>query len=119
MSETLGEKTYYYAVHLKSGMVLRVACTVKSIFGLMKGVAFWIVLISFVILFISTLIARIITNLIIRPINNLNLNDPLSNDTYEELSPLLTRMEKQNRKIKSQFDELSARQKEFDYITGS
>jgi len=119
LSETLGEKTYYYAIYLNNGMILRVACTIKSVIGLMNSAFFWVVLIALIVLFISVLIARIITNSIVKPINNLNLNNPLLNNTYEELSPLLTKIEKQNQKIKSQFDELSARQKEFDYITES
>lgn len=79
----------------------------------------WIVLIAVVILVLAVISARFLTVLIIKPINNLNLEEPLSNSTYEELSPLLTRLAKQNQKISSQIKELTARQKEFEDITGA
>ena len=53
---------------------------------------------------------------IITPINNLNLEKPLSNDIYDELSPLLSRMEKQNEKIENQFNEIKMRQEELRSI---
>lgn len=116
-SDTLGEGTYYYAVKLDNGNILRVACTIKSVFGLIKSTVIWIAFIALFILLFSIIIANLITKSIVRPINNLNLNQPLSNDTYEELSPLLIRMEKQSQLISQQLNELSLQQQEFDYIT--
>ncbi len=119
LSDTIGEETYYYAVKLSDGNVLRVACTIKTAFGIMGRSSSFIILIIIGILIISIVIARNITNSIINPINSLDLDKPLSNDTYEELSPLLNRMDKQSKKISQQLSELTAQQKEFDYITGS
>jgi two-component system phosphate regulon sensor histidine kinase PhoR len=119
LSNTLGEKTYYYAVKLNTGDILRVAATGKSAFGIISSTMIWIVLIAIVILAFAVISARLLTDRIIKPINNLNLEEPLSNSTYEELSPLLTRLEKQNQKIYSQLKELTARQQEFDDITGT
>lgn len=119
LSDTLGEKTYYYAVKLNNGDILRVAATSKSAFGIISSAMIWIVLIAIVILVLAVISAKWLTDLIIKPINNLNLEEPLSNSTYEELSPLLTRLEKQNQKISCQLEELTARQKEFEDITGA
>ena len=119
LSDTLGEKTYYYAVKLSNGNILRVAATSKSAFGLVKSAVLWIVFIAIAILVLAVIIARVITDLIIKPINNLNLNDPLSNCTYEELAPLLSRLEKQNQKILVQVKKLTSQQQEFEYITGN
>ena len=102
LSDTLGEKTYYYAVKLNNGDILRVSATSKSAFGIISGAMIWIVLIAVVILVLAVISARFLTVLIIKPINNLNLEEPLSNSTYEELSPLLTRLAKQNQKISCQ-----------------
>ena len=119
LSDTLGEKTYYYAVKLNNGNILRVAATSKSAFGIVKSAVLWIVLIAIAILVLAVIIARVITDLIIKPINKLNLNDPLSNYTYEELTPLLSRLEKQNQKILVQVKKLTSQQQEFEYITGN
>ena len=119
LSDTLGEKTYYYAVKLENGNILRVAATGKSALGIIKSATAWLVLIVIAILFLSVIIARFITKLIIKPINNLDLDDPLSNITYDELTPLLLRLEKQNQKISSQVKELTTQQEEFEYITGA
>lgn len=118
-SETVGEKTYYYAVRLEDGSVLRIGNTSKSIFGLIRNAVAWVLIISFFILIISVITAHYLSNRILKPINALDLDHPLSNITYDELSPLLTKMDKQNKKIARQLDSLSEQQRDFEYITGS
>lgn len=119
LSDTLGDRTYYYAVKLDNGDILRVAATGKTALGLMNNAIIWIIFIALSILIISVIAARFITYSIVSPINELDLNKPLSNDSYDELSPLLSRLEKQNQKIASQLHEFTAQQQEFDYITGA
>jgi two-component system phosphate regulon sensor histidine kinase PhoR len=63
------------------------------------------------------LIARLLTKAVVKPINKLDLDNPLSNDTYEELSPLLLRMEKQKKEIKTRMDELTKTRDDFNFIT--
>jgi predicted RND superfamily exporter protein len=108
LSDTLGEKTYYYAVKLNNGVILRVAATSKSAFGIISGAMIWIVLIAVVILVLAVISARFLTVLIIKPINNLNLEEPLSNSTYEELSPLLKNLDERDRSAKEISDEIRA-----------
>ncbi len=118
-SDTLGERTYYYAVLLSNGEVLRVAVTTASAWGLMKQAIGWFLLIAAGILLLSLVFAGVLTRSIVRPLNGLNLEDPLSNDAYEELSPLLRGLDAQNKKIEGQIKELKARRQEFDTVTGA
>jgi len=117
LSDTLGEKTYYYAVKLESGNILRVSGTTKSILGMIRNSLFWVFLVYVLVLIIAAVIAKLLTSSIISPLNKLDLNSPLSNTTYDELSPLLLRMEKQNARIAEQFSALSEKRKEFEYVT--
>jgi len=117
LSDTLGESTYYYAKLLENGNILRLSTTIKNIFGVIDRAAFLITLIILLAIITAIVSARILTKTIIAPINKLNLDAPLTNSTYDELSPLLLRMDKQNKKISEQFGELEAKQAEFNTIT--
>ncbi|HXK72732.1 MAG TPA: ATP-binding protein [Clostridia bacterium] len=116
-SDTLGESTYYYALKLNNNDVLRIASTTKSILGIVTESIVWFILIFIFIILISLLIARLLTKAVVKPINKLDLDNPLSNDTYEELSPLLLRMEKQKKEIKNRMDELTKTRDDFNFIT--
>ena len=117
LSDTLGERTYYYALLLDSGNVLRVSTTTKSIFGVINHTTLIFSLIFLLAMIIAVISARVLTRIIISPINRLNLDAPLSNNTYDELSPLLIRMDKQSRKISEQIAQLERKQSEFNAIT--
>ncbi|MGN1102227.1 MAG: histidine kinase dimerization/phospho-acceptor domain-containing protein, partial [Huintestinicola sp.] len=118
-SDTLGEHTYYCAVRLKNGSVIRIANTTKSVLGLLKNLTLWVILIGVLIFAVSLLIAGILTRSIIRPINELDLDAPGENLTYDELAPLLSRMDKQNEKINAQIEKLSEQKSELSCITGN
>ena len=117
LSETLSKQTFYYAVRLKNGDVLRISATADSVFGALSSASPWIVLIILLALLVAALLAGWLTGLFLKPIETLDLHDPLKGEGYDELSPLLHRMDKQNRKIHAQMDELQRRQAEFDDIT--
>lgn len=118
-SETIGKWTYYHAARLPDGNIIRVASTTDSVYAFVWACLPYTALGIAAIAVLSTIAANRRTKSIIRPINNLNLDKPLQNDVYEELSPLLTRIEKQSREIKLKVDELRSRQDEFTAITGS
>lgn len=118
-SSTLGEQTYYYAVRLKSGAILRIAKTTRSVSGLIGSSAVWLVIIAAAIAAVAVITAKLLADSVIKPVNELDLNDPVSNVTYEELSPLLTRMDKQNKEISAQIEKLSEQKRELGYITGN
>ena len=117
LSETFAKQTFYYAVRLKNGDVLRISATADSVFGALSNASPWIVLIILLALLVAALLAGWLTGLFLKPIEALDLHDPMKGEAYDELSPLLHRMDKQNRKIQAQMDELQRRQAEFDDIT--
>ena len=117
LSDTLAEQTYYYALRLGNGMVLRVASTADSALGALSTASPWIMVIVLLALLVAALLASWLTHVFLEPIVSLDLHAPLKNDAYDELSPLLHRMDKQNHKIESQLNELKRRQAEFDDIT--
>ena len=97
MSNTLGRELYYYAVLLDNGTVLRVAksmdnlaMTALNVFPVIGGLA--VLMIAF-----ALFLAKWQTKKLIRPINELDLEHPLENTLYEELTPLLVAMDKQNK----------------------
>ncbi len=116
-SDTLTEKTYYYAQRLKNGQVFRVAETRSSILGLVHHVLFpliaVLVLTSLLALFLSKTLARHITD----PIGKIDLSSPLKDDTYDELSPLLLRLQDQNDTLRRQLAELEHQRQELTAIT--
>ena len=117
LSETFAEQTFYYAVRLKNGDILRISATADSVFGALSNASPWIVLIILLALLVAAVLAGWLTGLFLKPIEALDLHDPMKGEAYDELSPLLHRMDKQNHKIQAQMDELQRRQAEFDDIT--
>ncbi|HPD89108.1 MAG TPA: ATP-binding protein [Oscillospiraceae bacterium] len=118
-STTLAEKTRYYAKLLTDGTVLRVSVRQYTVFALMLGMLRPICIVLGVALILSAVLANRLSKQIVEPLNTLNLDNPLENNAYEELSPLLTRVEHQHRQIGSQLDELKRKQDEFTAVTDS
>ncbi|WP_405319982.1 ATP-binding protein [Frisingicoccus sp.] len=105
-SDTMDVKVYYYAVRLTDGNILRVSSSMDSIYSMMADMVPYMLLILAVIICIAVIIIRVETERMVRPINDINLNHPLEEPTYEELTPLLTRMDVQNKRIQQQMEEL-------------
>lgn len=116
-SATLTEETLYEAVLLSDGTVLRISVNRASGFSLFVGMFYPVLVVVIVAAIISGLIAHKMSKKIIEPLNKLDLDNPLENDTYEELSPLLTRIHRQNMKIRRKAAELIRRKEEFNLIT--
>ena len=96
LSDTLSDITTYYARRTANGNVLRIASTRSTLVGLFLDVAPQIVVMMLMVAALSLLIARFSARQIVQPINELNLDEPLENDVYDELAPLLTRMDRQH-----------------------
>ena len=105
-SETLAQQTFYYAVKLDDGKILRLAKTTDSVFHTLMGSLIWLGLLVIVIILIEIILVQRQTKKLIRPINSLDLEHPLDNVCYEELKPLLTRVDQQNLQIACQLEEL-------------
>lgn len=119
LSDTLGSQTFYYALRLTDGTVLRIANTMDSIYKTAFNGLSYMVLIILVTLIVAMLLANWQTQKIVEPINNLDLGDPMSNQVYDELAPLLTRIAKQNQELEKKMGQLRLRQEEFMAITGN
>ena len=115
-SSTLLEKNMYIAQRLDNGSVIRISVTQHSIVLLVLGILQPIVVILIFSVIISIFVAHKMSKRIITPINNLNLDKPLENDAYDEISPLLTRIEQQNREISHQIKKLKKSHDEFSAI---
>ena len=106
-SDTLSDITTYYARRTANGNVLRIASTRSTLVGLFLDVAPQIVVMMLMVAALSLLIARFSARQIVQPINELNLDKPLENDIYDELAPLLTRMDRQHMQIRQQMHDLA------------
>jgi len=98
-SETLAETTIYYALRMEDGSVLRISDTRSSMLGTFMKVLPMIVGMLLCVVLIAFLIAKQTARRIVKPINELNLDNPLENNAYDELAPLLTRMDRQHTQI--------------------
>ena len=118
-SATLLEKTLYYARRLPDGTVLRLSASRVTMGVLLLSMLPAILAVIAVALILSGILAGRVSRRITRPLNTLDLEHPLENDAYEELSPLLRRLEHQRRQIDDQLRSLRRRSEEFEQITAS
>ena len=118
-SSTLMEKTMYYAQRLADGTVLRISISRATVGMIAVGMIQLLLIVLIVALILSGLLARRLSRRIVDPLNSLDLEHPLDNDAYEELSPLLKRIHRQHVEIQTQLRELHERTDEFTQITGS
>lgn len=116
-SETLSQKTIYYALRLPDHSVLRVSSTQFSVFVLLMELIPPIIGILIVMLIIAVIVSAHMANKIVEPINNLDLEHPEDNQVYDEVGPLLSKIYKQNRQIKNQLEAARRNQEEFGIIT--
>ena len=118
-SSTLMEKTMYYAQLLDDGTVLRISISRATVGMIAVGMIQPLLIVLIVALILSGLLARRLSRRIVDPLNSLDLEHPLDNDAYEELSPLLKRIHHQHVEIQTQLRELREKTDEFTQITGS
>ena len=118
-SSTLTEQTIYEATRLNDGSVLRVSVSRATVLVLVLGMLRPIAIVLVIAIVLSAWLAHRMAKTIVAPLNNLNLDNPMENEAYEELSPLLHRIHAQHLEIKSQLRTLQHKQNEFEQITGN
>ena len=118
-SSTLLQKTMYCAERLADGSVLRISMSRATAGVLLVGMGQRILVVLIVALILSSVLAKSLSHRIVQPLNKLDLEHPLENDAYEELAPLLGRINRQHLQIDEQMDELQRQQTEFSQITSS
>ena len=118
-SNTMLTKMLYYAQRLPDGTVLRLSASRVTAGAVLLGMLQPILLVIAAALILSGLLASRVSKRIVEPLNRLDLEHPLENEAYEELSPLLRRLEHQRRQIDQQMSALRRRSEEFEQITAS
>lgn len=117
-SSTLMKQYLYSAQRLSDGTVLRLSISHNTIFVLLLGMLQPILIVIAVALVLSFLLASWLSGRIVEPMNKLNLDEPLENEGYDELSPLLRRIYSQQQHLKAQQEKLTQKQNELDAIVG-
>ena len=118
-SDTLDKTTYYYAVRLEDGKILRLARTIDSIYKSVLQMLPIMGSIVIVVAFLASIVARRVTFNLIKPLDQVNLDEPLDNETYDELAPFLTRIAKQKRQLSKNLKKLRGKQEELTIITNN
>ena len=116
-SKTLTERTLYCAQRLADGTVLRISISQLTVFALAMGMLQPILLTAILAVILSAVLAHRMAKSIVAPLNDLDLDNPLENNSYEELSPLLVRIHQQHRQIEAQLRALRRKTEEFEQIT--
>ena len=117
-SSTLTQQTFYEARQLRDGTVLRISTSQQAAWFLMVGMLWPIILITTVSILLSAILAHRMARKIVEPLNDLDLEQPLKNDIYQEISPLLHRIHRQHYQITQQMETLRRKADEFQQITG-
>lgn len=118
-SDTLDQTTYYYAVRLEDGKILRLARTIDSIYKSVMQMTPFMLGIVILVAALASVVARRLTKNLVQPLDDVNLDEPLDNDTYDELAPFLTRIAKQKRQLSKNLAKLRSKQEELTIITNN
>ena len=118
-SSTLMERLLYSAQRLDDGSVIRLAITQNSVLTIVLGMIQPILLVSLVAVILALVLASRVSKAVVRPLNELNLDEPLNNEGFDELSPLLRRIDSQQRQLKDQSLELKQKKDEFLAVTSN
>ena len=118
-SDTLMLKMIYRAERLSDGTVLRVSSTQESAFALMLDVLMPMGIIMILAIILSGFLAKWLANSIVKPLNTIDLEHPADNDIYDELTPMLTKINKQHKQISNHIQEIKKRADELEQIMAS
>lgn len=116
-STTIGKTTLNYAIKLKDDSFIRISNDRETIWLTLLRLMTPLLWILIVATLVSYIISKRVSKRIVEPMNHLDLDNPLNNQGYDEIAPLLVRIDHQNKQIKSQMEELTQKKKEFDDIT--
>lgn len=116
-STTLTRRQMYTAIRLTDGSVIRLSIAQNTFLTLTLGMLQPMALILLATVILALLLASRLSKRIVEPLNQLNLDEPLSNEGYDEIAPLLRRIDAQQKEIRAQRDELKQRRREFNAVT--
>lgn len=116
-SDTLGEKTVYYAKRLSDNSILRISSNQYTVIALLKQLIFPAVCVLVLMILLGAFFASRLSKHIVTPLNELDLEHPDEIDTYDEMAPFITKINKQQKTIQKQLSDAKRQQKEFQIIT--
>ena len=117
LSKTIGKETYYYALRLRGGNIIRTAKTTASVYGVFLNVLPQSLLIIAAILLACLTVARSLTRKIIDPMNRFDFEK--NTKIYDELSPFIRTITVQKEQIETALDEVTKKSAVIDAITGN
>ena len=117
LSPSLSEKTIYYAKLMEDGNIMRLSVTESIIYLLIKESMPAVISTAVLTVIAAALLAHKAAEIIVRPINNIDPENPDVNEVYDEISPLVYNLNKQKMLLKNQIEEAQRKQKEFSLIT--
>lgn len=118
-SDTIMHQSLYYAKRIKNGSVIRLSCDQSSILSLVYAMMQPIFGILILIVFFSLFFAKRVSDRLVNPLNNIDLDNPLVNEHYDELTPFLTRIDQQQVQLKAQSKKLRQKEDEFEAVTNN
>ena len=118
-SSTLTERTFYEATRLENGNVLRISVSQITVGALILGMLPAICAIILISVVVALIMSHKMATAIVKPLNKLDLENPTEIETYGELTPILTKINKQHKQITRQMQELHRMSDEFEQITNS
>ena len=118
-SSTLTERTFYEAIRLENGNVIRISVSQVTVGALILSMLPAICAIVLISIVVALVLSHKMAKSIVKPLNELDLENPAENETYEELAPILSKLNKQHKQITQQMQELCQKSDEFEQITAS
>lgn len=116
-STTVTQQTVYKARRLSSGDVLRLSISYTSFLGTLRQLWFLMFTLFLLSLLLAYGSAHLIAERIMGPINQIDLENPLSSDVYPEFSPLLNRLAQLKSLNQSQIELIRQKEAELQLIT--
>lgn len=116
-SDTLSKKTLYYALRLKDNSILRVSSEQYNVPGIVGGMIQPVLIMLVIMAILSYLIAARLSRNIVDPINDLDLEHPEENQIYDEIAPLLSKINRQQKSLQREISDAKRQQEEFSMIT--
>lgn len=116
-SDTLGEQTVYYAKKLADNSVLRISSNQYTVVALLKEMILPAFCVLILMVILGAFFASRLSKHIVTPLNELDLEHPEEVDTYDEIAPFITKINKQQKTIQKQLLDARRQQEEFQIIT--
>ena len=116
-SDTLMEKQIYHAIRLSDGTVIRLSKSYLTWWSLVLSMLQPIVIVMVIAFVVSLFLAYRLSKYVVKPLNELNLDNPDKDSVYEEIIPLVNRIASQQNQLKMQKADLVQKKEEFNTAT--